>query len=237
MAWPTSSPLEGVSVSPTLNLRGQGVARARAHARGLRYSPMNEGRMKRVLAIPSVAIALCLIASPAANPQQADEAPAARPGLQAKATAGTFSGRYKLTIVFSRSCSMTVSGVTVLMDVVEAPVAQPPGVASPIAQGSEIFGQAATHDEGTVGRFVLLRQGDRLHGGFGTKDPGIQTLEGLRVSFRIAGTADTTTSALGRPQAQGTAIGDITLSRPTDEVPDSLGSCTARDHTWSLEPQ
>ncbi len=64
------------------------------------------------------------------------------------------------------------------------------------------------------------------------------TVEGVRVWVRLAGTANATISSLGRPQAQGTAIGDIELSRPTDDAPDTLGACLGgRDHTWSLLPQ
>jgi hypothetical protein len=151
--------------------------------------------------------------------------------------AGTFTGRFMLTLTASPSCVMTVRSVTVLVDVSENPVRQPASIADPIAQGSEVFGQA-TAGESTVGRFVLLRQGDQLHGGFGTKDLGIRTLEGLRVWVRLAGTASATATNLGRPQAQGTAIGDIELSRPGDDAPDTLGACLGgRDHTWSLQPQ
>jgi hypothetical protein len=158
---------------------------------------------------------------------------------RAAATAGTFGGRYKLTLVPSPSCSMSIPSVSVLVDLAESPVRQPPDIADPIAQGSEVFGQAAGPSDSTVGRFVLLRQGDSLHGGFGTKDLGIQTLEGVRVWMRLAGTAAATASTLGRPQAAGgMAIGDIEFSRPSDDAPDTLGACLAgRDHSWSLLPQ
>jgi hypothetical protein len=132
---------------------------------------------------------------------------------------------------------MTVGSVSVLVDVSESPVLQPASIATPITQGSEVFGQAVGKDS-SVGRFVLLRQGDHLHGGFGTKDLGIRTLEGVRVWMRLAGTASATTTSLGRPQAQGTAIGDIEMSRLRDDAPDTLGACLGgRDHTWSLQPQ
>ncbi|HXB53900.1 MAG TPA: hypothetical protein VN461_03890 [Vicinamibacteria bacterium] len=163
-----------------------------------------------------------------------DGAPTAPPRTLAT---GTFSGQYKLTLTASPSCTMTVPSVTVLVDLSESPVRQPASIADPIAQGSEVFGQGTAGDS-TVGRFVLLRQGDQLHGGFGTKDFGIRTLEGLRVWVRLAGTANATATTLGRPQAQGTAIGDIEMSRPRDDAPDTLGACLGgRDHTWSLQPQ
>jgi hypothetical protein len=153
------------------------------------------------------------------------------------ATAGTFSGRFKLTLTTSPSCSMTLRSVTFFVFVSEDPIRQPASITDPIAQGSEIFGQAAGGDS-SVGRFVLLRQGDNLHGGLGTKDFGILTLEGVRVWMRLAGTASATTTSSGRPQAQGAAIGDIEMSRPGDDAPDTLGACLGgRDHTWSLQPQ
>jgi hypothetical protein len=132
---------------------------------------------------------------------------------------------------------MTLRSVTVLVFLTEDPVHQPASIADPIAQGTEVFGQAAAGDS-SVGRFVLLRQGDHLHGGLGTKDLGILTLEGVRVWIRLAGTASAVATSLGRPRADGTAIGDIELSRPGDDAPDTLGACLGgRDHTWSLEPQ
>jgi hypothetical protein len=131
---------------------------------------------------------------------------------------------------------MTVRGVTILFDVTESPVVQPPGVTVPIAQGTQVFGQAAASDDATEGRFALLRQADHLHGGFGTTDATVQTVEGLQVYFRLAGTADATATS-GGPQAQGTAIGDLKVSRPGDDAPDTLGSCTGRDLSWSLQPQ
>jgi hypothetical protein len=153
-------------------------------------------------------------------------------------SAGAFSGRYKLSLVPGASCSPSLRGVTVLVDVSESPVRQPNGIGDPIASGTEVFGLAAATADSTVGKFAFLRQGDHLHGGMGTKDLGVLTLEGVRVWVRLAATATATTTTLGRPQAQGTAIGDIELSNPTDDAPDTLGACLGgRDHTWSLQPQ
>jgi hypothetical protein len=175
------------------------------------------------------------------NPQDVAGAlpgPPAGASVEAATTAATFSGSYKLTLTPSASCSKAIPSVAVLVDVTEDPVQQPATVATPIAQGTEIFGVAAAPPDSAVGRFVLLRQGDRLHGGFGTKDLGIQTLEGQRVWVRLAGTGQVTASGPGRPRVDGTAIGDFEVSLPGDAAPDTLGACLgARDHAWSLQPQ
>jgi hypothetical protein len=191
--------------------------------------------MKHLPAVLAAALALLPGWRTGGTERARDAATAAPP--RAAATAGTFSGRFKLTLTTSPSCSMTLRSVTVLVFLSEDPVHQPASIADPIAQGSEVFGQAAGGDS-SVGRFVLLRQGDHLHGGLGTKDFGILTLEGVRVWMRLAGTASATATSSGRPQAQGTAIGDIEMSRPGDDAPDTLGACLGgRDHTWSLQPQ
>ncbi|HKC11287.1 MAG TPA: hypothetical protein VKI41_04430 [Vicinamibacteria bacterium] len=190
--------------------------------------------LKHLPAVLAAALAL-LPGWGTGNPERAQGAATTSPPRAS--AAGTFSGRFKLTLTASPSCTMTVRSVTVLVDVSESPVRQPASVADPIAPGSEVFGQAAAGDA-TVGRFVLLRQGDQLHGGLGTKDFGVSTLEGVRVWMRLAGTANATATTLGRPQAQGTATGDIEMSRPGDDAPDTLGACLGgHDHTWSLQPQ
>lgn len=193
--------------------------------------------MKRALTLGVATLLACFPGAARAHAQSPGSPTASDGSVQASATAGTFSGRYKLALVASPSCQMIVRNVTVLFGVTESPVVQPPGVTLPIAQGTQVFGQAAAAGDATEGRFVLLRQVDHLHGSFGTTDATIQTVEGLRVYFRLAGAADATATSGGRLQAQGTAIGDLKFSRPGDDAPDTLGSCTARDLSWSLQPQ
>jgi len=193
---------------------------------------------RHLATLPILTLLACFPGAARAQAQSAGSPPTASGGsVQASATAGTFSGRYKLALVASPGCQMTVRGVTVLFDVTESPVVQPPGVTLPIAQGTQVFGQAAAAGDATEGRFALLRQVDHLHGGFGTTSATVQTVEGLQVYFRLAGTADATATSGGRPQAAGTAIGDLQISRPGDSATDSLGSCTGRDLSWSLQPQ
>jgi hypothetical protein len=160
---------------------------------------------------------------------------AAPTGAQAPPTASAapaFSGRYKLVLTFSPGCpaAVQVGPQTVLVDLVEASV----------AAGSEVSGQSASPTEPPEdARFVLLRQGDGLHGAFGAKDDpyiGFRTLEGYRIWMRIMADGTATTSS-GRAAAGGTAFGEIDLSRPRDADVDTVGYCLdALDHRWSLEP-
>jgi hypothetical protein len=145
--------------------------------------------------------------------------------------APALSGRYKLVLTFGRSCpaEVQVGNLTVLTDLAEASV----------SAGSEVSGQSATpSEEPEDARFVLLRQGDKLHGAFGMKDEpylGFRTLEGYRVWMRIMADGTATTSS-GRAWGSGTAFGEMDLSRPGDADLDTIGYCEALDHTWSLEP-
>src|SRR5258708_38417611 len=70
-----------------------------------------------------------------------DAATAAPPRISA--TAGAFSGRFKLTLAPSPSCSMTLRSVTGLVFVTEDPVHPPTSPAAPIAPRSEHLGPAA----------------------------------------------------------------------------------------------
>jgi len=153
--------------------------------------------------------------------------------LGAQSPAPAFAGRYKLVLTFDRGCpaDVQVGPQSVLVNVVEATV----------ATGSEVSGQSASASEPPEDtRFVLLRQGDRLHGAFGAKDApfvGFRTLEGYRIWMQIMADGTATTSS-GRAAGSGTAFGEIDLSRPGDVDVDSIGACgpVALGHSWALEP-
>lgn len=172
---------------------------------------------------PTLAV-LTLVLLPLAPARSADD-------RVVGAAAPAFSGRYKLVLTFGRGCGATVQvgPQSVLVDVAEAPV----------AAGSEASGRSISPSEAPEDiRFVLLRQGDRLHGPFGAKDEafvGFRTLEGYRVWMQIMADG-TATTASGRAAASGSALGEIDLSRPGDADLDTVGYCQALDHAWSLEP-
>jgi hypothetical protein len=154
------------------------------------------------------------------------------PSTGAQATAPAFSGRYKLVLTFGPGCpaAVQVGPLSVLVDVAEAAV----------PAGSEVSGQsAATSEPPEDARFVLLRQGDKVHGAVGARDAsyvGFRTLEGYRIWMQIVADGAVTTSA-ARATARGSAFGEIDLSLPGDADVDTIGVCKfALDHSWSLEP-
>ena len=171
-----------------------------------------------------VAAAAALALPPPSRAQWPGDAPRA-------SVAPAFSGRYKLVLTFGRGCpaAVQVGSLTVLVDRAEASV----------SAGSEVSGQSASPSERPEdARFVLLRQGDKLHGAFGMRDEpylGFRTLEGYRVWMQIMADGTATISS-GRARGSGTAFGEIDLSRPGDADLDTIGWCKALDHTWSLEP-
>jgi len=174
----------------------------------------------RRLAGVAAAIALfpTLIGAQADRPPRASVAP-------------SFTGRSKLVLTFDRGCpaAVQVGPLSVLVDLTEAAV----------TAGSEVSGRSASPAELPEDiQFVLLRQGDRLHGAFGARDDpfvGFRTLEGYRVWMRIVADGAAAASS-GRATASGTAFGEIDLSRPGDADVDTVGYCVALGHTWSLEP-
>ena len=144
--------------------------------------------------------------------------------------APVLSGRYKFVLTVSRGCpaAMQATPLTVVMDVKEAT----------ITQGSEVSGQSASPSEVPGdGRFVLLRQGDRLHGAFGasTLELGLVTAEGYLLWMQIM--ADGTATATGgRSRASGTAFGEVDLGLASDPGAESANCKDALEHQWALEP-
>jgi len=150
---------------------------------------------------------------------------------RASTQTASFSGRYRLSLTFATNCQASVRSVSVSLDLAE----------SPVDSGSEVSGELTAPYEASVGRFLLLRRTRSLHGPFSTlggrayREP-ITTVEGhyLMPWLMLDGAAS---SGSGRPRASGTAIGVLQVGNPGDEYPDTLGSCTARDHRWTLEPE
>lgn len=146
-----------------------------------------------------------------------------------------FSGRYRFVLTVSPSCpaSMQVGPLSIVMNVAEAGV----------SAGSEVSGlpasASATPDNG---RFVLLRQGNRLQGPFGasTLELGLDS-EGLyRIWMAIMTDGTAATASGGRARASGTAFGMVELSLASDPTgaPIPNGNCgvATTGHQWSLEP-
>jgi hypothetical protein len=108
-----------------------------------------------------------------------------------------------------------------------------------VTQGAEVSGQSASPSEvPDDGRFVLLRQGDRLHGAFGasTLELGLVTAEGYLLWMQIMTDGTAETSSGGRTRASGTAFGEVDLGLASDPTGDSTNCKDALEHQWSLEP-
>lgn len=136
------------------------------------------------------------------------------------------SGTYRLRVSFGPSCLLGSTPATVVVNLAE----------SGVTEGLEVEGTTVKAADALESYLALLRRSARIHGAVGTTGPslGVTTQEGRRVWMQIMldGAVDASSSL---PKAQGTAFGEIQMSAVGDETPDSLGSCSARDHTFSLE--
>jgi hypothetical protein len=181
--------------------------------------------MKRGGWVATAALLVWLAAPPSTRPQAS--APQTGP-LPRAAAAPAFSGRYRLGLAFGASCPVKGPVASVEVEIAEAAV----------GSRVEVDGRPADPDDSSVSRLVLHREGDHLHGAVSVNGQvlGIGTLEGQRVWMRLMADGTATTSSSGKVLASGRAFGDLQLSEPGDDSPDTLGSCTALDHTWSLEP-
>jgi hypothetical protein len=156
----------------------------------------------------------------------------ARSGADVTGSAApVFSGRYQFVLNISRGCppTMLVGALTVAMNIAEATV----------AQGSEVSGQSAAPAEVPAdGRFVLLRQGDHVHGAFGSSslNIGLVTAEGYLLWVRLMLDGTAATAAGGRSRASGTAFGEVDLGLASNPSADSQNCAGVLDHQWSLEP-
>jgi hypothetical protein len=159
------------------------------------------------------------------------------PGMTGAQSVPAFTGRYRFVLRVSPSCppGMQVGPVSVVMDVVEVRV----------SAGSEVSGQSASPSEvPDNGRFVLLRQGNRLHGAFGahTQYFGLETEGIYRVWMQVMTDGVATTSSIGRARASGTAFGEVELGLAGDPtgtpIDNGKGNCgfATTGHEWSLEP-
>jgi len=141
-----------------------------------------------------------------------------------------FAGRYRLTLGFGPACQAQTRSVSIALTLSE----------SAIGTATEVDGHPLLAEEVESTQLLLQRQRSALHGAFATYGGNIDrwavtTTEGLAVLpwLMLDGTVS---AASGRPQARGTAIGVLQLGRLTDDVPNTLGHCSATNHTWSLDP-
>lgn len=178
-------------------------------------------RAARLALVAAAALAL----PPAARAQSGPDA-----GPRAS-LAPALSGRYQFVLTLSGGCppSMQVGPLTIAVTVAE----------STSGSAVEVSGQSASPSEAPDdGRFVLLRQADRVHGPFGTGlGLGLVASEGYRVWLRVMTDGSASTAASGRARASGTAFGEVEISLASDPTAEGIGNCRfALDHRWTLEP-
>lgn len=170
--------------------------------------------MRRGLAVAAAALGL---AAGLAEPARAQ-------------SAGSFAGNYRLTLTFGSGCSTSVRSLSIFFVVAEKAV----------ASGTEVDGRPAVADENAAAEVVLHRVGSALHGPLATlgsrsdRQP-ITTVEGYLTGLWLV-LDGSVNAGSGRPSAKGTAAGLLEAGRSTDESPDTLGACTATDHSWTLDP-
>ena len=146
------------------------------------------------------------------------------------AAAPAFSGRYRLGLSFGTSCPVKGPVVSIQVEIEETPA----------GSRIEVDGRPSDKEDAKLARLVLLREGDHVHGAVSVQGNaevlGIGTLEGQRVWMQLMADGTAATASGGKVLASGRAFGDLQVSWPGDDSRDTLGSCTARDHSWSLEP-
>jgi hypothetical protein len=170
--------------------------------------------VRRALGVAAAALALAALPSGPARAQ----------------AAGAFTGNYRLSLTFGSSCSATVRSVAVFFVLGEQSV----------TSGTEIDGRPAIADETTAAEVTLHHVGSAVHGPLATigsrseREP-ITTVEGYLTGLWLV-LDGTVTTGTGRPSAKGTAAGFLEAGRATDDSPDTLGACTAANHSWTLDP-
>ena len=170
--------------------------------------------MRRAAAVAAAALLVLAAFAPPARPQ----------------SASTFTGNYRLTLTFGPTCTARVRAVSVFLVLAEKAV----------TGGSELDGRPAIADETGAAEVTLQRVGAALHGPFATlgsraeREP-ITSVEGYWTGLWLV-LDGKVTSGSGRPSARGTAVGLLEAGRPEDDSSDSLGSCTAADHSFTLDP-
>jgi hypothetical protein len=148
--------------------------------------------------------------------------------------APAFSGSYRFVLTAAAGCpaGTRVGALSVAVTVTETAV----------GGGSEVSGVPVPSSlDPARGRFVLQRQGDKLHGPFGasTLEIGLLVLEGTyRLWAQVMADGTATTATGGRSRASGTAFGQIKLSLASDPEGNPIAECDLykADHQWSLEP-
>jgi hypothetical protein len=135
---------------------------------------------------------------------------------------GAVTGRYLLQVNPAPACGAPRPSFTFTMDAV-------PGGVTP-HRGTQVLLAGAP---GAL-EAEFIDENDALRGGVGTTADGTLAIEGIVLRIRVIASGALLRGTDGRGEVRsGTMMGTIGFSRP-NEFENTLGTCVARDHTFTL---
>jgi hypothetical protein len=138
---------------------------------------------------------------------------------------GPVTGRYLVQVTPAVSCPLPIRALSFPVQAAAAGTAPYPGV------------QVLLVGDGSQLELEMLSTETALRGGVGTTADGVLANEGQRVWIHAIGAGSVFRTADGRGQiSSGTLSGYVALAEPGGAEGDS-GTCTARDHTFTLRAQ
>jgi len=172
---------------------------------------------------PLAALLVSLLAAGCGSgPSDPSASPTPTPTATPPLTASSVTGRYVLEIVPAPGCNMSRTPLSFPMVAAVAGTSPHPGVQVVL--------------DGNPGELELelLFDNGTLRGGLGTTGDGVLANEALRLWMHAVGNGSLTRASDGRAQLlTGTLMGYVALGRPNDDE-GALGTCSARDHTFTL---
>jgi len=135
---------------------------------------------------------------------------------------GPVAGRYLLQIVPGPGCNMSRAPLTFPMVAAAAGTSPHPGVQVVL--------------DGNPGEleWEFLSENFTLRGGLGTTGDGVLSNESTRLWTHVIGTGSVTRASDGRGEVvSGNLMGYVAIGG-RDDGEGALGTCSARDHTFSL---
>jgi hypothetical protein len=168
---------------------------------------------------PIAALAIACSSNPTRpDPPEPTTAPSRSDG-------GDLSGLYRLAIQASGSCAQVVREVS--FDI-QAASSAPGGTI-------EVQGLFAGAPDPSALELELLRVGNTVRGGVGTREDGVVAREAVRLWVRAVGEGTVTRLPAGPGEIlAGTLSGYLAFGGPAGGRQGSLGECFAPDHGFSL---
>ena len=135
---------------------------------------------------------------------------------------GVVNGRYMMQVQPGPGCDLPRGPISFPMQATPAGAAPHPGA------------EVVLEGDPTKLELEFLYTDFTLRGGLGTTGEGALSNEGLRFWMHAIGTGSVAQAADGRGEvAAGTLMGYLAAGGPNDEE-GALGTCSARDHTFTL---